>query len=66
MHMHDIEIVVIWFFLVNAGMILTLLIPRMVSKSCSREINHDNCDRISVRHGVPELASSLAFLDKAA
>jgi hypothetical protein len=31
--MHDIKTVAIWFLLVNAGMILTMLLPWMALKS---------------------------------
>jgi hypothetical protein len=57
MHMHDIEVVVIWFFLVNAGMLLTLLMPRIVSEPRSCEVTHDEYEGI---HACEELQERAA------
>lgn len=57
MHMHDIEIVVIWFFLVNAGMLLTLLMPWIVSEPHSGEVTHDEYERIPAREEYYERAA---------
>jgi hypothetical protein len=40
MHMHDIEIVTIWFLAVSMGVILTILMPRMASASSRRSRTH--------------------------
>jgi hypothetical protein len=57
MHMHDIEIVVIWFLSVNAGMLLTLLMPRIVSEPRSYEVTHDEYEGI---HACEELQERAA------
>ena len=57
MHMHDIEIVVIWFFLVNAGMLLTLLMPWIFSEPRSCEVSHDEYERIPAREECYERAA---------
>ena len=57
MHMHDIEVEVIWFFLVNAGMLLTLLMPRMVSDSRSCEVAQVECEQIPVQEEFYERAA---------
>ena len=57
MHMHDIEVVVIWFFLVNAGMLLTLLMPCIFSRPRSCEVTHDEYERIPAREELHERAA---------
>jgi len=57
MHMHDIEIVVIWFLSVNAGMLLTLLMPRIFSGPRSCEVTHDEYEGI---HACEELQERAA------
>lgn len=50
--MHDIEIVVIWFLSVNAGMLLTLLMPRIVSEPCGCEVIQVEFEQIPAPQGV--------------
>lgn len=50
--MHDIEIVVIWFLSVNAGMLLTLLMPRIVSEPRGCEVIEVECEHIPAPQGV--------------
>ena len=57
MHMHDIEIVVIWFFLVNAGMLLTLLMPRIVSEPRGCKVTQVESERILAREELHERAA---------
>ncbi len=57
MHIHDIEIVVIWLLSVNAGTILTLLTPRMVSESRSCEVAQVECEHIPVPEEFYERAA---------
>jgi len=57
MHMHDIEIVVIWFFLVNAGMLLTLLMPWIFSEPRRCEVSHHEYERIPAREECYERAA---------
>lgn len=39
--MHDIQIVIIWFWSVSAGVLLTLLMPHLVSAPRRRNHLHD-------------------------
>ena len=57
--MHDFEIVVIWFSLVIAGMILTMLMPWIVSEPRGGEIAQDECVRIPAYQGLHERASTM-------
>ena len=57
MHMHDIEIVVIWFFLVNAGMLLTLLMPWIFPEPRSCEVTHDEYESIPACEELHERAA---------
>ena len=57
MHMHDIEVVVIWFFLVNAGMLLTLLMPRIVSEPRGCKVTQVESERILAREELHERAA---------
>ena len=55
--MHDIEMLAIWFSSVIAGMILTMLMPRIVSEARSSGANQDACERIPAHHELHERAA---------
>lgn len=57
--MHDFEIVIIWFYLISAGMILTMLMPRIASESRGNGAAHDACERISSHQRVCKPVSSM-------
>lgn len=64
--MHDIAVLAIWFSLVIAGMILTMLMPRIVSESHGSEVTQDQYERIPAHHGLHERAGSMILIGKEA
>jgi hypothetical protein len=66
MIMHDIEMLAAWFLLIKAGMILTMLLPRITPESRGREVNHDACERIPAHQGLHEQAGSMILIEKEA
>lgn len=64
--MHDIELLVLWFSSIISGMILTLLVPRMVSESRGSEVSQAECERIPAHQGVHDRAGSMILIRKEA
>jgi hypothetical protein len=64
--MHDIELVVVWFSSIVVGMILTVLMPQIVSEACGSQIIQDSCERISAREDRHEPAGSMSLTSKEA
>jgi hypothetical protein len=64
--MHDIEFLAVWFVLVIAGMIFTMLMPRIVSESRGREVNQDASERIPAHQGLHERAGTMILIGKEA
>ena len=64
--MHDIEMLAVWFFSVIAGMVFTMVMPRIVSRSGGSEVTQEACQAISAHHGVEERASSMILIRKEA
>ena len=57
--MHDFEMLAIWFSSILVGMILTILMPRIVSESRGSQVTQDACERIPAHRGVHERAGSI-------
>jgi hypothetical protein len=57
--MHVFAIVVVWFYLIVAGIILTMLMPRIASESRSCEVVRDTCERTSSHQMVRKPAGSM-------
>lgn len=57
--MHDIEMLAIWFSSVFAGVILTMLMPRIASEPRGSEVTQDECERIPAHQRVHERAGSI-------
>jgi hypothetical protein len=64
--MHDIAILAIWFSFVIAGMILTMLMPRVVSELHGSEVSQAQYERIPAHHGLHERAGSMILIEKEA
>jgi hypothetical protein len=64
--MHDIEMLAVWFALVIAGMILTILMPRIVSESHGSAVDQEKPQRISAHQGSHERAGSMILIGKEA
>jgi hypothetical protein len=64
--MHDIELLTIWFSSVVTGMLLTMLMPRIVSESPDNEVTQDACERIPARRRLHERADSMILTGKEA
>lgn len=64
--MHDIEILAIWFSSVIGGMILTMLMPRIFSRSRGSGVNQDECERILAHQELHEGAGSMTLIEKEA
>lgn len=64
--MHDIEMLAIWFACVIAGMILTILMPRIVSESRGIGVNQDEYERIPTHQGLHEEAGPMILIEKEA
>ncbi|OQW37590.1 MAG: hypothetical protein A4E19_12990 [Nitrospira sp. SG-bin1] len=62
--MHDIEILAVWFALVIAGMILTILMPRIVSESHGSGADQEEPQRISAHQGSHERVGSMILIGK--
>lgn len=62
--MHDIEMLAIWFAFVIAGMILTILMPRIVLESRSIGANQD--ERIPTHQRLHEGAGPMILIEKEA
>ncbi len=62
--MHDIEMLAVWFSSVITGVILTMLIPRIVSESRGSEITQDACERIPAHQGVHKREGSIILTGK--
>lgn len=63
--MHDIEMVTIWFGSVIAGVILTMLMPQMVSAPRYRNRIHDGLKEVSPSNKVEEQLGSMVLVTKA-
>lgn len=59
MIMHNMETVAIWFTLVTTGMILTLLMPWIVSESRSRAVTQVEREPIPAERGFHEQAGTI-------
>jgi hypothetical protein len=64
--MHDIEMLAIWFAFVIAGMILTILMPRIVSESRGSEVVQGACERIPGHQGLHDGAGPMILIEKEA
>jgi hypothetical protein len=64
--MHDIDMLAIWFASVIAGMILTMLLPRIVSESRGSGVTQDEGERLPIQHGVHERAGAMILIEKEA
>jgi hypothetical protein len=64
--MHNVESAVIWFSSVIAGMILTILMPRIVSEPCGRAVTRGKYERIPSYQGVPEWVGAMILIEKEA
>lgn len=62
--MHDVEMLAIWFSLIIAGMILTMLLPRFVPESRDKKINQDACERIPVHQAVDKWRGAMILIGK--
>jgi len=62
--MHDIEMLAVWFSFVIAGMILTILMPRIVSESRGSEVNQDEYERIPAHQVADERVGSMILIGK--
>ncbi len=57
--MHVFAIVMVWFYLIIAGISLTMLMPRIASESRSREVVRDTCERTSSYQRVRKPSGSM-------
>lgn len=64
--MHDIEIAAIWFALIIAGMILTMLMPWIVSESDGSEVNQHEREYIPAHQELHERVCSMVPIAKEA
>jgi hypothetical protein len=64
--MHEIELLTIWFSSVYTGMILTMLMPRMVSALSGDEGTQDGYERLPAHQRVHERAGSMIPIGKEA
>jgi hypothetical protein len=62
--MHDIEMLAIWFAFVIAGMILTILMPRIVLESRGIGANQD--ERIPTHQRLHEGSGPMILIEKEA
>ena len=63
--MHTMETIVIWGFVVNAVMLLTLLMPQLVSGPSCGGLHHDKWQAMSIQHAGEEPRKSLALVTQA-
>ena len=64
MHIHDIETVAIWCFLVNAVMLLTLLMPRLVSAPSRRDRLHGEWQKMPAQDELDEPRGAMVLIGK--
>lgn len=64
--MHEIEILATWFSLIIAGMILTMLMPRIVPESRGREVTQDACECIPAHQWGHKREASMILSEKEA
>jgi hypothetical protein len=62
--MHDIELLVLWFSSIITAMILTILLPRMVSESRGSEAAPNVYQRIPAHQGVYKREGSMILIGK--
>ncbi len=62
--MHDFEILAIWFSSVIAGMVLTMLMPRIVSESSSSGVTQEEREGMPAHQELDERVGSMILIGK--